>query len=219
MSRGARTRPSTLVGAWVGNGLVTNFGDFESIASETVGSGGTSLVTFSSIPGTYKHLQLRFLARTNRALTSDNLLIRFNGVSSAAYSLHTLDGNGSTAYAYGSSSFETGILVSIVAAATASANVFGGGVFDILDYANTNKNKTIRFECQNFWLEMNLTVRFDKGLGVKVTCIYPNVNSEGNLKHAVNIIMEYYVMDYSEGKNPIDYSNVDKILDLIEVDE
>ena len=82
-----------------------------------------------------------------------------------------------------------------------------------------NKNKTIRFECQNFWLEMNLTVRFDKGLGVKVTCIYPNVNSEGNLKHAVNIIMEYYVMDYSEGKNPIDYSNVDKILDLIEVDE
>ena len=139
--RGRRGNTAQIASYWAGGVDDTAF---ESIATTTVGAGGVATVTFSSIPSTYKHLQLRYLARTNRALVSDNLLIRFNGDTTAAYSLHQLSADGSTVYAYGSSSFETGILVSIVAAATASANVFGAGVFDILDYANTNKNKTVR---------------------------------------------------------------------------
>ena len=32
----------------------------------TVGSGGTASITFSSIPSTYKHLQIRIFGQTNR---------------------------------------------------------------------------------------------------------------------------------------------------------
>ena len=41
--------------------------EFESIATVTVGSGGSSTISFTSIPGTYKHLQVRGIGRTNRA--------------------------------------------------------------------------------------------------------------------------------------------------------
>ena len=53
---------------------------YESIATQTVGAGGVASVTFSSIPSTYKHLQLRIMSRADRsgaALT--NLFIQING--------------------------------------------------------------------------------------------------------------------------------------------
>jgi len=60
-------------------------GDFESIATVTVGAGGTSTITFRSIPATYQHLQLRWIARTNRATFGfDDLRITFNNDSSAS---------------------------------------------------------------------------------------------------------------------------------------
>jgi len=43
-------------------------GDFESIATVTVGAGGSSEINFTSIPSTYQHLQIRILSRDNRAL-------------------------------------------------------------------------------------------------------------------------------------------------------
>ena len=36
---------------------------YESIATVTVGSGGAANVEFTSIPGTYTHLQIRMLGR------------------------------------------------------------------------------------------------------------------------------------------------------------
>jgi hypothetical protein len=143
MSRGARTRPSTLVGAWVGNGLVTNLGDYESIATVTVGSGGQATITFSSIPSTYKHLQLRYTARTDRAATQDFLLTRFNSDTGSNYSYHQLYGDGSAA---GSSAgtTQTSMQSGVTAGATATASIFGAGFIDILDYADTNKYKTLR---------------------------------------------------------------------------
>ena len=59
-------------------GVAASLTDYESIASTTVGSGGSASVTFSSIAGTYSHLQVRFLGRDNRASTQDTLLVRFN---------------------------------------------------------------------------------------------------------------------------------------------
>jgi len=56
-----------------------NPSSFESIATAT-GSGQTS-VTFSSIPSTYKHLQIRIIARDNSGNGggSGALRLRFNG--------------------------------------------------------------------------------------------------------------------------------------------
>ncbi len=143
MSRGARTRPSTLVGAWVGNGLVTNLGDYQSIATVDVGSGGQTPITFSNIPQTYKHLQLRIMSRDARTATANNVFARFNGDTASNYSNHNLIGDGSSTISEGYTN-EDAMLFGLSTSNSAAANIFGVSIVDILDYANTNKYKTVR---------------------------------------------------------------------------
>ena len=123
-----------------------NFTDpagFQSIATTTVGSGGTGTITFSSIPSTYKHLQLRYISRTNRGtFSSDSIAIRFNSDSGSNYSYHLLYGQGSSIFAAGLTART--LMEATSATTTATANPFAGGVIDVLDYGSTNKNKTIR---------------------------------------------------------------------------
>jgi len=108
----------------------------------SVGSGGTANITFSSIPSTYKHLQIRGIARTNRALTRDALKITVNG-NTSTYGYHNLFGNGSSPTSQGFSS-EVDIAFNDIAGDTATASVFGVMIIDILDYASTTKVKTLR---------------------------------------------------------------------------
>lgn len=119
-------------------------GAYDSIATTTVGSGGAASITFSSIPATYTHLQIRAFARTNRSAVADYALVRFNSdTTSANYRSHYLDGDGTTAasYDFGNAS---GVLFQRFGAANASASIFGAGILDLLDYQNANKYKTIR---------------------------------------------------------------------------
>ena len=111
---------------------------YESIATVSVGSGGTSTITFSSIPATYEHLQLRVLYQ----LSSANWInFSFNSdTTDANYRTHDLRGDGSTASASSPGNQRLLLLQNV---ATAS-NTFGVGVVDILDYKNTNKYKTVR---------------------------------------------------------------------------
>jgi hypothetical protein len=118
-------------------------GDYESIATTTVGAGGAASVTFSSIPSTYKHLQIRMIARDNRANPSDSGAFRFNSDSGTNYSYHALIGLGSSAIATGVDTYNRG-LIDRFSAATATAGIFGAAIMDILDYANTSKYKTVR---------------------------------------------------------------------------
>ena len=117
---------------------------YESIATTTVGGGGSSTITFSSIPSTYKHLQIRAIGRTDRAsLFGDYGKLTFNSDSGANYSDHQLQGDGSTVTAAAATSANF-IRINRFAAATATANAFGALTIDILDYADTNKYKTLR---------------------------------------------------------------------------
>jgi hypothetical protein len=119
-------------------------GDFESIATTTVGSGGTATVTFSSIPATFTHLQLRGITRSsNSGSGTVGLLITYNSDTGANYTIHALQGNGSTASSVGFASQNSGDMIEMPRAGV-TASVFGGFVCDILDYANTNKYKTFR---------------------------------------------------------------------------
>lgn len=140
---GKRTRPSTFVGRWFGSGLVLDVGSFESIATTTVGAGGSATISFSSIPATYKHLQLRCIARTDRASTEDQLRITLNSDTGSTYSDHSLSGDGTSATS-GATANNTYMFLGRTAGASASASMFGVNVIDILDYADTNKYKTIR---------------------------------------------------------------------------
>jgi hypothetical protein len=115
--------------------------DFYQIATATVDAAGASSITFSSIPSTYKHLQIRFIAN-NTSNTYQK--IQFNSDTTGAdYYGHNLYGTGSAA---GGSALPGSSYSAIVMSGggLGSGNYFGSGVIDILDYANTNKYKTVR---------------------------------------------------------------------------
>ena len=116
---------------------------YESIATVTVGSGGAANVEFTSIPNTYSHLQIRGIARSAKSASDDNLGIRFNSDSGSNYTSHFIYGDGANADV-GAVTAETRTRTFNVSAASATANIFGAGVIDILDYNNSNKYKTVR---------------------------------------------------------------------------
>ena len=132
------------------SGHLTPPSSYASIATVTVGSGGASSISFTSIPSTYTHLQIRYLAQTNRSLIIDDAFITINGDTTGAnYYSHQIQGSGSSASAFssaGNGGGGVGIFWPYAFSATASGsyNYWAGGVIDVLDYANTNKNKTLR---------------------------------------------------------------------------
>jgi hypothetical protein len=123
---------------------ITN--SYESIASVTVGSGGSSIVTFSSIPSTYKHLQLRAFGHTNRSIggVADGTRFTFNSDSGNNYAGHTLQGTGASASAFAEGASSIFSTIYGLAGNNSSASTFGTFITDILDYANTSKYKTLR---------------------------------------------------------------------------
>jgi hypothetical protein len=121
-------------------------GAYDSLATITVPSGGLASIEFAGIPNTYKHLQIRWIGRITATTADENLQIRVGAESidtGSNYSQHILYGNGSSAVAGGSAN-QTGANIGRLTGANSTANAFGAGVIDILDYANTSKNKTIR---------------------------------------------------------------------------
>jgi hypothetical protein len=117
---------------------------YNPISTVTVGSGGAASVTFSSIPATYTHLQIRGIAQSTRTgANRSDLLITFNS-SSTGYAFHYFQGNGSAASAFGVGSQTYGTVVSNSVPAQDYTSQFGAVVIDILDYTNTNKNTTLR---------------------------------------------------------------------------
>lgn len=119
-----------------GNTAYSPPGDFESIATVSVGSGGSSTITFSSIPQTFTHLQLRYIAQKT---SNGSMYIRFNGDTATNYTNHALYGNGSVAGV----DANTGANGTDIGASDSSGN-FAASVIDILDYKDTNKFTTIR---------------------------------------------------------------------------
>jgi hypothetical protein len=137
---------SPILGIIASQNYIRITSSYESIATTTVGAGGSSSVTFSSIPSTYTHLVVRGSIQSNRgSYAIDNATVRFNSDSGANYSRHNLDASASTttapeAYGTGGATFGGPIPV-VTGVAT---NVFNGFVMDVLDYASTNKYKTLR---------------------------------------------------------------------------
>lgn len=120
-------------------------GDYESIATVTVGSGGASTITFSSIPSTYSHLQLRIMARCGSTAGGGNYLaMNFNSDAGSNYTYHALNGEGSgSASALGLAS-QTTVYLQRIANDSNASGTNGVIVTDILDYASVNKYKTVR---------------------------------------------------------------------------
>ena len=125
---------NSIVGLLSAGGGVAN--SYESISTVPVGAGGTSTITFSSIPSTYKHLQIRGIMAQTTGASSTN--IQFNSdTTTTNYYYHRLQGTGAAVNAAAGNLFR-------IFDGTSTTPYFQGFVVDILDYADTNKYKTTR---------------------------------------------------------------------------
>jgi hypothetical protein len=77
------------------------------------------------------------------AAGGEDLSVRFNGDTGANYTRHRLTGNGTAAAAAGNAS-QNQITTLGSAGMPSAANTYAVSIIDVLDYANTNKYKTVR---------------------------------------------------------------------------
>ena len=127
---------NSLGGIIASSGGAAGGGAYESIASAT-GTGSSGTITFSSIPSTYQHLQLRINGIVDVGGVAWRM--RFNGDTASNYSYHYLDGDGASVYAGGGGA--SSIYINSWASQTTYPTV---SIIDIHNYASTTQNKTSR---------------------------------------------------------------------------
>ena len=113
-------------------------GSYESIATVTVGAGGQSTVSFTSIPSTYKHLQLR--CSIMNTTTNNPRFTLNNDTIGANYYMHSIYNNNPNVSTYNEANNAGGIAFAYNESTTSPT----ASITDILDYSNTNKYKTSR---------------------------------------------------------------------------
>ena len=125
----------------------TSHNSYESIATITVGSTAQAAIEFTSIPQTYKHLQIRSVSRKDGSQTgAPGMQMIFNGDDNESYNSHYLQFGfyNTVSDAYSSNVARANMNAMYSAGGGQTANVFAPGIFDILDYTNTSKYKTVR---------------------------------------------------------------------------
>jgi hypothetical protein len=118
-------------------------GAYESIATAN-GTGSSDTVTFSSIPQTYTHLQIRIFAKganTGNGVGTGSIMV-FNGdTTSTNYWRHGINGYGTGISA---NNANDNAFWDIIGSATGLADMYASNVIDILDYTSTSKRKVVR---------------------------------------------------------------------------
>jgi hypothetical protein len=118
-------------------------GAFDLLETTTLATSASS-VTFTGLGAyDYKHLQIRMVARGDRASTLADVRLRFNSDSGSNYADHQLRGNGASVSSAAQPS-KTNIFCGSATGATFTASAFAGNVIDILDFSSTSKNTTVR---------------------------------------------------------------------------
>ena len=115
---------------------------FESIASAT-GTGSSGLITFSSIPSTYSHLQIRGIFRSSETTGTNIYINLINNDSGSNYTAHRIQGDGSSRTSAGAAN-QPDIFAGRAPGTGTTTGTMGAIILDIHDYASTTKLKTLR---------------------------------------------------------------------------
>jgi len=131
---------------------------FQSITSAT--PSGTDTVTFSSIPQTYKILQIRVSLVTSSAVS---LLLRYNGDSSSVYSCSSAEGNG-TSTTGGQDHSASRIAIAFNNYGSSSSSTFpASAIINLANYATAGTYKTA---ISYYGVNQNTTGKSGIGQGV-----------------------------------------------------
>jgi len=116
------------------------------IQSIVVPSASSNVLSFTNIPQTFTHLEIRaFYA--NPTTTVQYVGVGFNSDSGNNYWAHELLGNGSSASAASYLTRSNVFFDYEINQGSYSTNIFSVGIMSILDYTNTNKIKVTRTIC------------------------------------------------------------------------
>lgn len=118
-------------------------GAYDALSTVTVPSGGLASITFAAIPSGYKHLQIRANTRTTSGDFND-MISTMNGDTGANYSWHRILASGSGTPTAGAVASTTAMTIGVNSSPTQTSGVFSANIIDVLDYASTSKNKTVR---------------------------------------------------------------------------
>lgn len=124
-------------------GAFTIVGDYEAIQNVIL-STSSATIQFTSIPSTYKHLEIRGVGRVNLAGYAQNgCRLQLNGDTGSNYSFQQIYANGSS---YGSEGYANQTYGNLgeIASATAPTSVFSPIIIQIFEYTDVNKYKTIK---------------------------------------------------------------------------
>jgi len=120
---------------WDGTSAV---GSMDALGVVVVPSAGAASISFSSIPATYTHLQLRMTATNGTTYQNTQMQLGATSLDTGAnYAWHQLTGDGAAA---GAASGTSATFMYVGYTGTTS----GAGIIDILDYTSTAKYKTVR---------------------------------------------------------------------------
>jgi len=132
---------STSRSALTGNSAVGGSSGYYAIASNTLANSSTTTVSFTSIPSTYKSLELRCTWKP--ASNEQALAVYLNNVATGtSYSAHSF--YGSTSQVTTNYNSAANKAYSDTGNYAFSAN-FGWSIWSFEDYASTSKNKTCHF--------------------------------------------------------------------------
>ena len=110
---------------------------FTLIQAVTVGSGGSADITFSSIPGTYTDLVVKFSGRTTTGSFPDGRL-QFNNDTGSNYNWRNLYGSGSAAGSNNGGT-TTSIAFGTLVGSSETANTFTSSEIYIPNYAGSTQ--------------------------------------------------------------------------------
>lgn len=135
--------------------------DSDFLIEEQVLGTAAATVTFSSIPSTYKHLQIRIVGQGSSG-QYELPSLRFNGDTSTNYANHLLFSDGGTPVSSGEAN-SAYIYAGWLSGSAIGASNFGASIVDILDYSSTSKNKTVRSLAGMEYSNTNRRVQFASG--------------------------------------------------------
>ena len=119
---------------------VTVIPAFEAIQTISTGGSSQASIDFTSIPSTYKHLQIRYNIKGTAATNLQTACFRFNNTAGTGYT----DYRAYYGVGFRGGSAELGLdraYLGATPAGNANASFRGSGVITIYDYADTSKYK------------------------------------------------------------------------------
>lgn len=119
-------------------------------------SGSVSSISITSIPATYRNLELRYFLRTDRNAIFESIFIRFNNNSGANYD-YMLGQRNSSADSGSDAFAQTMGLLTYCSAGTTSPGIYSTGVCFINNYISTNDKK---YQARSEDEEQNTTTNY-----------------------------------------------------------